>query len=170
MGIAIIIVIVGIIAVFVGISLRDVEGWIFSLFGLALVVVAIIVAFFGASPIDTATDIVVGTEECKLATLDTHDGSECYVLRNSQGMYYFVTEVEDQFGKGHSAYKEKWIDGDDVLIIEDETSSDRAYVVIDKLDARMTFESCGFQPVKCYTFVVPKGTIQFTRQLPGKQE
>ncbi|MCQ2748859.1 MAG: hypothetical protein MJ246_02315 [Clostridia bacterium] len=166
-------VLVAILAIFIialtlaGICSLDEGGAsIFFIFDAIVIVLLLVVLFGYDSPKYSATDEIVSTEELKLADIETEDGEKCYVLRNSEGCYYFITEVEDQFGKGHSAYKESWIYGQDVLIVEEETDTDSACVILDEFKAKVSMKSLGLKPVKSYTFVVPKGTIKFTKQLP----
>lgn len=126
----------------------------------------ILVIFFTDPPKEAATNLIKSTDEMKLASIQGENSDESYVLRNSEGEYYFITEVEDQFGKGHSGYKEKVIDGSEVFIFEDESNTNGAYVRIDEYDAKCSAMSSGFRNVKAYTFVVPKGTIKYVQELP----
>ena len=144
------------------------EGGSAYFFGFdAFCIILLLFVIFGCeSPKFSATDEIVSSEEIKLADIQTEDGQECYVLRNSEGRYYFITEVEDEFGKGHSSFKEMWIDGTQVIVNEDDTSLNGAYVRVDECNAKVTFESLGIKPVKAYTFVVPSGTIVYTKDLP----
>lgn len=145
-------------------SIHEGIGIFCVFFGTILLAIVIFCICNESSPIESATDKVVSSEEIKLATI-LEDENECYVLRDSRSNYYFITEIDNQFGAGHSLYEEKWISGNEAIVVEDEISV-YPYVEIIQLDAKPSAGTLGIQPVYKYVFHVPEGTICFTEEMP----
>lgn len=145
----------------------DKVGFLGIVAGSVLCIVGITTALSTDSPIENATDKFTNVKECKLATIQDNDNSDCFVLRNSQGQYYFVIEYENKFGNGNSDFEPVKIDGTKVIVVESETDDAiDAYVDIDSVEAKATAGSTGLNPIEKYTFNVPAGTIRFVENLP----
>lgn len=145
----------------------DKVGFLGIVAGSVLCIVGITTAMSTDSPIESATDQFTNVKECKLATIQDNDNSDCFVLRDSQGQYYFVIEYENKFGNGNSEFEPVKINGTKVIVVESETDDAiDAYVDIDSVEAKATAGSTGVNPIEKYTFYVPAGTIRFVENLP----
>lgn len=145
-----------------------IEGVLPLIFGLGIGALLIASIFSSDSPLEAATNKVVDVKEYKLLQLQGKDEDECYVLRDSYGNYFYITETQHLYSKDVSLSSAEYIESSNRFVIEDEKDDiSEPYVIVEDIDAKITAGSLGVKPIKRYTFVVPKGTIKFVEELPN---